>query len=313
MTRDLVDRAAAVEQLAIDGNLFAGPHAKAIADHHLLERNVLVRAIGRDAARGFWREIEQSANRAAGLLSRAQLQHLAEQHENGDDGGGLEIDRDRAIRIAEGRGKQRRREGREHAIGPGDARAHGDEREHVEIARDERPRRPREERRAGPQHRRSRQSELNPIGGLRRNEMVKAEEMSAHLQNEDWNRESEADPEAPRHVDELRARSCLDAREDGLERHSADRTIAGLQLTNLRMHWAGVDHILLRAAPSAIPERGLRRSRRPLLMRVVMGMLVGHRRTLQKQRGWIAAGHRLKNQNTTLSATLTISDVVMGI
>ena len=36
-------------------------------------------------------------------FARAQLQHLAEQHQHGDDGGGLEIDRDRAAMAAEGR------------------------------------------------------------------------------------------------------------------------------------------------------------------------------------------------------------------
>ena len=32
-------------------------------------------------------------------LARAQFQHLTEQHEHGDDGGGLEIKRDAAVHV----------------------------------------------------------------------------------------------------------------------------------------------------------------------------------------------------------------------
>ena len=45
-----------------------------------------------------------------GRLARAQFQHLAEQHQHGDDGGGLEIDRDRAVVAAEGRRENAGRE-----------------------------------------------------------------------------------------------------------------------------------------------------------------------------------------------------------
>ena len=64
------------------------------------------RRLSRHAARGLRREIEQRADRARGLLAGAQLQHLTEQHQHGDDGGRLEIDRDRAVRVAERRRKQ---------------------------------------------------------------------------------------------------------------------------------------------------------------------------------------------------------------
>ena len=101
-----------------------------------VERDLLVAAVLAHAARGLRREVEQRADRAGGPLARAQLQHLAEQHQHGDDRGGLEIDRDRAVVTAEGRREQAGRERRDDAVEPGDAGAHRDQREHVEVARD---------------------------------------------------------------------------------------------------------------------------------------------------------------------------------
>ena len=63
------------------GDLLARPHAKAIADRDRVERDILVRAVRADAPRGLGREIEQRADRAAGLFARPQLQHLSEQDE----------------------------------------------------------------------------------------------------------------------------------------------------------------------------------------------------------------------------------------
>ena len=61
------------------------------------EPSVLIRraVLGRDrGARGSPR----------GLFAGAELEHLAEQDENRDDGGRLEVDRHRAVHAAEGRG-----------------------------------------------------------------------------------------------------------------------------------------------------------------------------------------------------------------
>ena len=60
----------------------------------------------RDAARGLRREAEQRADRGAGAAARAQLEHLAEQHERHDHGGRLEVDADAA---RDGRGTRRER------------------------------------------------------------------------------------------------------------------------------------------------------------------------------------------------------------
>ena len=112
---------------AVDRHLFAGPDAQPIADRDRVEADFLIRVVGADAAGGFRREVEQRPDRAAGLFARAQFEHLAEEHENGDHRRRLEIDRDRAVRSAEGRREQARRDRRDHAVGPGDARAHGDQ------------------------------------------------------------------------------------------------------------------------------------------------------------------------------------------
>ena len=130
---------------------------------HGIERNLLVAAVVLDAVRGLRREIEQRADGAGGRLARAQFQHLAEQHQHGDHAGGLEIDRRRAVH-AECRRENARRERGDDAVDIGDAGAHGDQREHVEIARDQRLRAAHEERPAGPQHHRRGEGELDPVG-----------------------------------------------------------------------------------------------------------------------------------------------------
>ena len=93
----LVDRAAPFEDGAVHRNALAGTHAQAVARGHLIEAHILVRAVGPDAPRHLRREIEQRANGAAGLFAGPQLEHLAEQHEDGDDGRRFEIDGNRAV------------------------------------------------------------------------------------------------------------------------------------------------------------------------------------------------------------------------
>ena len=56
--------------------------------------DVLVRPVGADASGGLRRKVEQRADRPAGPVTGAQFEHLAEQDQHGDDGRGLEIDRD---------------------------------------------------------------------------------------------------------------------------------------------------------------------------------------------------------------------------
>ena len=67
-------------------------------------------------------------------LARAQLQHLAQKHEHGDDSSGFEIDRDRAAHAAESRQETFPAQGRDEAVRSAAPCAHGDQREHVQIA-----------------------------------------------------------------------------------------------------------------------------------------------------------------------------------
>ena len=69
-----------------------------------VERHVVLAAAA-DEPRGLRREAEQLADRRARPVARAQLQHLAEQHEHGDDDGRVEVGVDRAVH-AEAGGKQ---------------------------------------------------------------------------------------------------------------------------------------------------------------------------------------------------------------
>ena len=178
-----VERRAPLDDHAVDRHLVPRPHAQRAADRDLIEPDVFFGAVRPDTARGFWRKIDQRADRTRGLLARAQLEHLAEQHQHGDDGGGLEIDRDRAV-LAKRRRENAGRQRGDHAVGVGDAGAHRDQREHVEIARDQRLRAAHEERPARPQHDRRREAELDPVRQRRIDEAVPADDVRAHLQHE---------------------------------------------------------------------------------------------------------------------------------
>ena len=79
-----------------------------------LERDVLLAAVVAARAARFWAPDRAArGSRREVLRARAQFQHLAEQHQHGDDGGGLEIDRD-ARRACRGT-RRERVAGREHA------------------------------------------------------------------------------------------------------------------------------------------------------------------------------------------------------
>ena len=70
---------------------------------------------------------------------------------------------------------------------------------------------------------------------------VQVGQMAAHLQRHDRDGQHKADPEPASHIDKLRIGAGVCRCNDRLQRHSADRAIAGAGLPNLRMHRAGVD------------------------------------------------------------------------
>ncbi len=199
-----------------------------------------------DAARGFWRQLQQRLDRSRRRLACAQLQHLAEQHQDRDDGCGFEIDRDRAAMSAEGRRERSRGYRSDDAVKIRHAGAERDQREHVEIARHQRLPAAHEERPAGPDHNGRGEHQLNPVRQRLVDPAMPADEMTAHLQHDRRQCEHEADPESARHVGKLGIGRRIEAGDLGLQRHAADRTAAGAGLADLRMHRAGVDRALRR-------------------------------------------------------------------
>ena len=89
-----VDGAAALLDNAIDRHAVARPHAEQIARMDPIERDLLIVATGGDAARRPRGEVEQRTDGAPGALARPEFEHLAQQHEDRDHRGGLEIHRD---------------------------------------------------------------------------------------------------------------------------------------------------------------------------------------------------------------------------
>ena len=241
VTIGFVDGGAAFDDLAVDRNLVAGPHPQLIAHRHRVERYVLVAAIRLDPPRRLGGEFEQRADRTGRRLARPQFQHLAEQHQHGDDGGGLEIHRHRAVVAAERRRKRIRHKRRHDAVDVRDAGAHRDQREHVEIARDQRLPAAHEERRARPQHHGRGERELNPVRDVLGDEAMSSDQVRSHLQDEYRRGQRKADPETAGHIGEFGIGAGIGGGDLRLECHAADRAGAGADLADLRMHRAGVD------------------------------------------------------------------------
>ena len=164
VTMRLVERRAALDARTPSTGTFSPGRTRSRSPTAIASSATSSSLPSRDAARGLRREIEQRADRARGLLARAQLQHLAEQHQHGDDRGRLEIDRDRAAMAAEARpGTCRARPSRPRcrarrrrcpcAISVNMLRLRVTTR--LPAAHEERP--------AGPQHHRRRERELDPV------------------------------------------------------------------------------------------------------------------------------------------------------
>src|ERR1019366_8161203 len=78
-----IHRRGALDQFAIDRYLFAWTHSQPIADHDLIETDVLIGPVRPNAARRLRREVEQGADGAGGLLAGAKLEDLAKEDEHG--------------------------------------------------------------------------------------------------------------------------------------------------------------------------------------------------------------------------------------
>jgi hypothetical protein len=213
-----------------------------------LEWHLLVLAVGPEAARRLWGQVQQRPDGAAGLLARPKLQHLPEQHQHGDHGGRLVVDRDQALGVPKTRREDFGQERRDKAEQVGHTDAERDQAEHVQAAVHERPPSPLQQRPARPQDHGCGQQELEPQGRLGGDQAVEPEprEMGAQFQEDERRRQGGTDPEPPGHIHELGVRLALDTGGDRLQGHAADRAIARPFLADLRVHRTGIDHALLR-------------------------------------------------------------------
>ncbi len=242
----LIDGASALDDDAVDGDLVAWPDPQHVAGLDRGERHGLGLAILQHTQRRLGREVEQSADGAAGLLPGAELEHLAEQHERHDDGGGLVIDRDEPMGVAHGVGEQPRRDRGDQAVEKGSPGAEPDQGEHVEPARADRGEPAYEKRPAAPQHRRGGQRELEPLLRRRRQEgqQIAPEDVGAHVERHEGERERHGHLKPAGEIDELGVRHVDGERAHGLERHAANRAGSRLLPHDFRMHRAGVERAL---------------------------------------------------------------------
>ena len=111
-----VDRAAALDHHAVHWDAVARTDSERVADLDLLERHLFIVAVVADAPSGFRREVQQGADRASGLLSRAQFENLAEQDKHRDDGSRLVIDGNDSACLLQSLRKEFRREGSGKAV-----------------------------------------------------------------------------------------------------------------------------------------------------------------------------------------------------
>ncbi len=236
-----VDRHPSLGDLAVDRDLFAGAHPQPIADPDEVERDLLVSAVLPDAPGRLGRQVQQRLQGSARVFASPQLQHLAEQHQDGDDGRSFKIDRRCARAVAERRREEARGQDGDQAVEPGDADAHGDKGEHVELARHQRRPAALEKRPAGPERHRGCEDQLYPVGGLGSHDLHQAAHMSAHLQDEHRDGEGQTDPEPAAHMRQLGIGSAVGGHRGRLQRHPADRADARPDLPDLRMHGTGVD------------------------------------------------------------------------
>jgi hypothetical protein len=112
-----------------------GTHAQFCPGLDGFERHVAFLVVLNQTS-GFGRAIQQGADGAAGLAARPEFKHLTEQHEHDNHRRRLEINSDFSIR-RKGIWKRARHEHHHCAEQIGRANANGDEREHIQVSRDE--------------------------------------------------------------------------------------------------------------------------------------------------------------------------------
>ena len=235
-----VDGGGAFGDAPVDGDLVARLDAEHVPEGDLVDGDLDLLAV--DEFGGVvGGELEQFFDGGAGAGVRAGLEHLAEQHERKNDGGGLEVDVDLAGDGLELRREEVGKQQPEDAKEPGHPGADTDEGKHVEPPRDDAAPGALEEHPRGVEDDRERERELDPVPRALLGPSVErvARNHFAHGDEEDRNGEGGRDPELAqqRTVAFLLGR---DIRFDRHEVHAADRAGAGGGADDLGVHGAGV-------------------------------------------------------------------------
>src|SRR5215468_8675904 len=192
---DAVQRGDALRVRPGDKVPVVGVLADGVAALDGVNGDVLLLSVAHESGR-LRRETQELPNRRAGPVPRAQLEHLAEQHEHRDDDGRIEVRVDASMRPETFR-KQTRRQRRDGAVEKRRAGPDADQREHVRARVDERGPHALVERPAAPQDDRRRQHELRPIHSRRAQPMHQRSACRhvAHRQQEDRCGQAKSDPE----------------------------------------------------------------------------------------------------------------------
>ena len=155
-----VDRAAAVENHAVDGNFFTGADAQTVPGFDVFERHIFLGPSGSIRRAVFGLRSSRARMALQVLAAGTKFQHLAEQNESCDRRRGFEIDVGIPPMPAQRRGKNLRRKRRDDAEHVGDAGTQADQSEHVQAAIDERAQPALEKWPAAPQHNRRGEQEV---------------------------------------------------------------------------------------------------------------------------------------------------------
>ncbi len=268
LTREhrLVDVGLSLDDLAIDGDSITRTYAQKVTFNDSVERHILVAAIA-DATRSFGRKVEQGTDRLARRFTRAQLEHLPDEHQRDDHSGCLEIHRRPGV--AHGHREQLRRDHRDDREQIGRADTQPDQRPHVRRAVAERRNKTPEERPRRPGDHRCCEHQLRPERGRLTDPRAERQpHHAAHRKQQDGYAQHSADDQPPREVGKFGVGRIVQRRNRRFERHAADRTVTGTILNNLRMHRAGVRRT---------GDRNLRRLRRGRIMMVGCVVRVHHR------------------------------------
>ena len=188
-------------------------------------------------------EAEQTSQRFGGAAARAQLEHLAEQHERDDHGSGFKIHGDFAARAAKGRRENARSDSGQYAVGVRCACADGDQRKHVPLARNERGPAALEKWRARPEHHGRGQNKLEPFTAAQREQAgrrCRRKKRARHGHQQKRHGGGYAEPETPGHGNQFVVGRFLGRDGARLERHSADGAASRSRGDDFGMHRAGV-------------------------------------------------------------------------